>query len=398
MARSRKAKSYRTGEKGRNRVRLYPHERDGTLMLQYWDESGKPKRLSLRHTDWDQGKKAADVLAAELGKADGPRASDLTVKALFDIYDRKVGLRKTLAKRAHDLRAGALFTRCWGAETKVAELDATHWTAFIHQRRDGTLRPPASTKENGVKNRMIEYDLKFLLAVLHWAEVVMDHGKPLLQRNPFHGAGSSLRKSALFEVPRERSPTRPLVADEEWKAMRDAARDSGPAVERFFLVATVTGHRGNAIRQLRWGDVDVEQAEITWRAETDKEETAHQSPMTAEALTQLRRARDEGGLDAQALMFPGRDDASQPISRYTVLAWWRKIEKASGIRRVKGRGWHSLRRKFVNDGRRKGIDVSIIAQIGGWSGTKTLTEVYLQQDKKLGRDAVEALAQLRASA
>ena len=398
MARPKKAKSYRAGEKGRNRVRLYPHERDGTLMLQYWDEHGKPKRKSLRHTDWDQGKEAADVLAAALAKSDGPRTSEQTLKSLFDIYDRKVGIRKKPAKHAHDLRARELFMRCWGANTKVTDLDITHWNAFIRQRRDGTLRPPGSRNERGVKNRMIEYDLKFLLAVMHWAEVVLDRGKPLLDRNPFRGASSSLRKTALFEVPRERSPNRPQVSDEEWKALREAARRLGADVERFFLVGTVTGHRGNAIRQLRWSDADFDGAEINWRSDTDKEEKAHQSPLTAEAVEELRLARKEAGRIGDALMFPSCDNPNEPISRHTVIYWWRKLERAASVRRVKGRGWHSLRRKLVNDGRRAGIDLSIIAEIGGWDGTKTLTEVYLQPDKKLGRDAAETLAKMRALA
>ena len=398
MARPRKPKPYKAGEKGRNRVRLYAHERDGTLMLQFWNEDGKPKRISLRHTDWDQGKKAADVMAAELAKTDGPRGSELTLRSLFDIYDRRVGIKKVPAKHAHDLRARELFMRCWGAETKVSDLDLTHWTTFVEQRRSGALRPPGSKNERGVKNRMIEYDLKFLLAVMHWAEVVLERGKPLLDRNPFRGASSSARKAVTFEVPKERKPNRPQVSDAEWKALREAARQLGSDINRFFLVATVTGHRGNAIRQLRWNDADCDGAEITWRAESDKEENEHQSPLTKEAVEELKVARREAARIGNALMFPGREDPSTPISRYTVIAWWRKLEKRAGVRRLKGRGWHCLRRKLVNDARRAGLDMSVVAEIGGWSGTKTITEVYVQPDKELGRKAANALAELRESA
>jgi integrase len=391
-------KSYRAGEKGRNRVRLYPHERDGTLMLQYWDEHGKPKRISLRHTDWDQGKNAADVLAAELAKSEGPRTSDLTLRSLFDIYDRRVGIKKTRPKRAHDFRARELFMRCWGADTKVADLDVNHWNAFIQRRREGSLRPPLSRKVDGVLDRMIEYDLKFLLAVLHWAELVVDRKKPLLERNPFRGASSSSRKSAAFQVPKERSPNRPQVSDEEWRSMREAARRIGGHVELFFLVATVTGHRGNAIRQLRWSDVDFDADEMNWNAASDKERKAHQSPLTTEAMEQLRRERKHAGAIGQALMFPGSDDPTAPLPRYTVISMWKGLERRAGIRRVKGRGWHCLRRKLVNDARRAGLDLSVVAEIGGWSGTKTLTEVYVQPDKELGRKAANALAKMRESA
>ena len=53
---SKRARSYITGEKGINRVRLYPHPRDGKLMLEFRDEVGDKKRLSLGHADLTQGK------------------------------------------------------------------------------------------------------------------------------------------------------------------------------------------------------------------------------------------------------------------------------------------------------------------------------------------------------
>ena len=61
--RSKRARSYITGEKGCNRVRLYPHARDGTLMLENHDDSGKRRNLSLHHADVDRGKQAAEELA-----------------------------------------------------------------------------------------------------------------------------------------------------------------------------------------------------------------------------------------------------------------------------------------------------------------------------------------------
>ncbi len=77
----RKRGLYHAGEKGTNRVRLY-HPRNGTLMLEYFGNDGRRRNLSLRHTDVDRGKGAADDLAGSLRRAEVP-SGDLTLRALL---------------------------------------------------------------------------------------------------------------------------------------------------------------------------------------------------------------------------------------------------------------------------------------------------------------------------
>ena len=392
MTSSKKPKrdgAYITGEKGVNRVRMYPHERDGVLFLEYRDEAGKRKRLSLGHTDVTRGKIAANELAAALLKHEAPRSDNLTVRALFDSYEGVVAkgdIRKTPAKQKHDRSARALFERCWGPDTKVRDLDVTHWNAFIAQRRSGALRPPGAKKQRPVRSRMIEYDLRFLLAVMHWAELVINRGKPLLDRNPFRG----------FEVPKERQPKRPQVSAAEAASMEKAAKHVGGAVELFFLFAHETGHRSNAIRQLRWSDVDFESGWINWRADADKMEAEHESPLSSRTLERLRSARKKAGQIGGMLIFPDTEHPEQPVSRDTVIDWWLSLQRAAGLKKVTRRGWHSLRRKFANDGERAGLPLSVIAKLGGWNGTKTLSTVYIQPDRQSLRDAAKRLATLRA--
>ena len=65
MARTKKKGwSYSTGERGRNRVRVFEHD-SGTLMLEFRDE-GRRTRISLGHRDRDRAKRAADEAAAKL--------------------------------------------------------------------------------------------------------------------------------------------------------------------------------------------------------------------------------------------------------------------------------------------------------------------------------------------
>ena len=381
--------NYITGTKGVNRVRMYPHERDGMLYLEYLGEGRKKKRLSLGHADFTRGKIAANELAAALLKHEGPRSDELTLKALFDRYEVVVArgdIRKTPGKQKHDHCARALFERCWGRDTKVRDLDVMHWNAFIAQRRSGALRPAGAKKQRPVRSRMIEYDLRFLLAVMHWAELVIVRGKPLLDRNPFRG----------FEVPKERQPKRPQISADETASMEKAAREVGGAVELFFLIAHETGHRSNAIRQLHWSDVDFESGWINWRADADKMEAEHESPLSSRTLEQLRSARRKAGQIGEMLIFPDAEKPEQPVSRDAVIDWWLDLQRAAGLKKVTRRGWHSLRRKFANDGERAGLPLSVIAKLGGWNGTKTLSTVYIQPDRQSLRDAAERLASLRA--
>jgi 2-keto-3-deoxy-galactonokinase len=79
--RSRVRGSYITGDKGRNRVRLFPHPRDGKLLLEFRDEAGAKRRVSLGHADVMKGKIAANELAAELLKHEGTRVAELTLRS-----------------------------------------------------------------------------------------------------------------------------------------------------------------------------------------------------------------------------------------------------------------------------------------------------------------------------
>jgi hypothetical protein len=212
---SRKKRSYLTGEKGRNRVRLFPHQRDGKLMLEYRDEFGAKKRISLGHTDLELGKVAADELAAELRKA-APltKEEELTLRTLFDKYETVMTPKKGAGKQKHDRMARRLFERCWGADTPVKSLGAEHWNQFIDKRRSGKLAPPGPhgagqakdpTTGHGVSDRQVQYDLSFVRAVCNWANTVGSNGsnRRLLDFDPFHG----------LSKPSEDSPSQPVLTD-----------------------------------------------------------------------------------------------------------------------------------------------------------------------------------------
>jgi len=388
--RKKRGDSYIAGEKGINRVRLYRHPRDGKLFLEYREEVGAKKRVGLGHTDFDLGKQRADELAAELRKHEGPRTGELTLKSLFDNYDRHVGINKTDEMRGHDHRARALFERCWEPFRPVKDLDVDDWNRFIKQRRDGTLRPPGNNRIGGGKNRIIEYDLRFLIAVLNWAENKVANGVPLLERRPFRGDA--------FEIPKEIRPRQPEVTPEQDKRLRTAARRLGPRAEMFYNLARSTGHRGNAIRQLRWSDLELASAEIEWRADADKEKAQHKAPLAPADAKWLKQAQKKAASMGNAPLFPSDDDPSAPISRNTMVHLWTQIEREAGVAHVTGLGWHALRRKFANDGLRAGVPLPVLAALGGWNCTETLVKVYIKPDREALQQAARRMAAQRATA
>ena len=67
---------------------------------------------------------------------------------------------------------------------KAGTLSQRDWDRFIRARRAGRVGPSGRP----VSDRTIEYDLKFLLVVLHWAARSRDEeGRLLLESNPLRG-------------------------------------------------------------------------------------------------------------------------------------------------------------------------------------------------------------------
>ena len=108
------------------------------------------------------------------------------------------------------------------------------------------------------------------------------------------------------------------------------------------------GHRIGAIRQLRWSDIDMESRIIRWRAENEKTGYEHRTPVTTEVLAAWRRR----GCRPQ-----GRELSRDARAEGPPRGAWTGRGCASGGTRPRnlqgepkrGRGWHSLRRKFASD-------------------------------------------------
>lgn len=392
MASPRKPRrwSWTTGEKRKNRVRAYDRGSRGIFLDTFVHDpltgAATRKRISLGRVDRETAKRKAEELAGKLRINGRSEAPQLTVGMLFDSYEAQVTPTKGSSARKHDQRALEMMRRYFGAQRPVASLDRRDWDGFIQDRRAGRIHPAKVKKAGSVKNRAVEQDLRLLLAVFHWAMALRDQdGKPVLAQNPFAG----------FTVPHEENPRRPILTHDEFEKLLTAAHSVSPMMETLLVVANATGHRINSVRLLRWADIDFQANTIRWRGDQDKIGHEHVTPTVEEAraalLKELRRRSAIGENDPW--VFPAPGDSAQPISRHLARDWWERTETAAGISRVKGRGWHSLRRKFATE--LKGASLKDLCALGGWKDHNTILKCYQQPDQEAMRLALENRATLR---
>ena len=185
----------------------------------------------------------------------------------------------------------------------------------------------------------------------------------------------------------EKNPRRVLLTEPEYEALLGVSLK----VDWHFRVALVlaheTGHRIGAIRQLRWSDVDFEGGAVRWRAEHDKTGYGHVTPLTVAATAVLEEARQWNPGIGDAHVLPHTKDVSKCISTSQADRLWKKARKLAGLAPKRGRGWHSLRRKFASD--LMDQPLKVLCQLGGWKTAQTVLKCYQRADQVRLRKALE---------
>ena len=385
MARTKPIRrSYGAGEWGRNRVRVFPDPKTGLFQIE-WRDNGRRLTRSLKHRDWRRAKRQADEFAAGYlgpeieGKAEA-EPEPLTLETLFDIYGEEVTPTKRGQSRLHDRAAMKMFLGCFGRDRKPATLSQRDWDRFIRERRAGRVGPSGKP----VADRMIERDLKFLIAVLNWAGKSRDaEGKVLLESNPLKG----------LKTPTEKNPARIVLTEVEYQALLRVSRQVDWRFRVALVLAHETGHRINAIRQLRWSDIDLEDGMVRWRAEHEKTGYEHRTPVTVEAIAVLEEARTRNPGIGDAPVLPSPKYPTMPVSRPLARVWWTRAQKLAGLEPKRGRGWHSLRRKFASD--LMDQPLKVLCELGGWKTAKTVLQCYQRADEAQLRKALESRRRVR---
>ena len=373
----RRRRSYGAGEWGRNRVRVFPDPKTGMFQLE-WRENGRRLSRSLKHRDWRRAKREADEFAAgfvgpEIGRKAEAEPEPLTLERLFDIYGEEVTPAKGSHTQRHDRAAMAMFLECFGGDRKPGTLSQRDWDRFIRLRRAGKVGPSGEP----VSDRTVERDLRFLLAVLNWAGRSRDEeGRLLLEANPLRG----------LKPPREKNPTRVLLSAAEYEALVEVSREMDWRFRVALVLAHETGHRIGAIRQLRWADIDLGAGVVRWRGEHEKTGYEHRTPLTTEALAVLDEARRRNPGIGNAPLLPAPKNPTKCMHRSLAAKWWRKAEAFAGLEPKRGRGWHSLRRKFASD--LMDQPLKVLCELGGWKTAQTVLQCYQRADEDKLRKAL----------
>ncbi len=386
MARTKRVRrSYSAGEWGRNRVRVFPDPKTGLIQIE-WREQGRRRSKSLGHRDWALAKKQADEVAAGGHGASSPDEAEaepapLTLETLFDIYGEEVTPTKGKGSRTYDRAATNMFLKFFGRDRRPATLSQRDWNRFIRERRSGKVGPSGKP----VSDRAIEYDLRFLLAVLNWAVKSRDEeGRLLLESNPLRG----------LKLPKEKNPARVMLTEGEYEALLRVSLEVDWRFRVALVLAHETGHRIGAIRQLRWSDIDIERRIIRWRHEHEKTGYEHHTPVTTEALAVLEEARRRNPGIGNTPLLPAPGDPSKSVSRSRAGTWWRKAQVLAGLEPKRGRGWHSLRRKFASD--LMDQPLKVLCELGGWKTATTVLQCYQRADEDRLRKALEDRRRVRS--
>ena len=324
MARTKRhRRGYSAGERGRNRVRVFPDPKTGLIQIE-WRDDGRRLSRSLKHRDWRRAKRQADEIAAghaesELQTGAGAEPEPLTLGTLFDIYGEEVTPTKAHQSQKYDGATMEMFLKFFSEDRDPARLSKRDWDRFIRYRRAGRV----GRSGRPVSDRTIQQDLKLLLAVLNWAAQSRDEqDRLLLESNPLKG----------LTPPAEKNPTRVVLTEAEYQELLRVSREVDWRFHVALVLAHETGHRIGAIRQLRWSDVDVEGEVIRWRGEHEKTGYEHLTPVTAEALAVLQQARRRNpGIGAEG-----------PVEVREPFAGARLVEQGRSARRAGTKAWPRL--------------------------------------------------------
>jgi integrase len=401
----KKCWSYNAGERGRNWVRAYEKEKGGPLYMEWMaatDVDGRPfldpatglpevrrRRVSLQHRDRAKAEDQAKQMAQSLAEHD-PTVPASTLRRLIDRYLQEVTLNKKESKRKHDHRAARVFVAYFtdraaagepdrGPERHPGTLDRQDWAGFIAARREGRI----SGWERPCRNNQIRLDLKFLLAVLHWASGA-DENKPyFLARNPWRWERRRAQKMAM---PKEKDPRRPGISEEQHQRVLAHSPNW-----RFALVAELcraTMHRMNSVRQLRKEDVDLQAGRVHWRGEFDKTGRELVTPLTPEAVEAIRSAPPV----LSPWLIPAEHDPSRPVSRSVLNDWMRKVKERAGVD-VERLGFHAYKRAGIRTREFRALPAKVQEQLTGTTHAM-LRAVY---DEVPFEELAEAMETLRSA-
>ena len=109
--------------------------------------------------------------------------------------------------------------------------------------------------------------------------------------------------------------------------------------------------------------------------------------MTAMARAALVEARRHNPGIGDTPVMPAPKNPFACMSRSLARDWWKRAERLAGLAPKRGRGWHSLRRKFASD--LMDLPLKVLCDLGGWKTAQTVLQCYQRPDEDRLRKALE---------
>jgi len=196
-------------------------------------------------------------------------------------------------------------------------------------------------------------------------------------------------------MPTERNPRRPLVAQDRYERVLEAARGMQMRVDwaqkpvslpshlpALLVLAHGTGRRISPILALRYEDLRLGEGphgSIRWPADTDKMGREWVVPISTEVREVLDQILTERPGIARGWLFPAPRTASKHLSKDVASSWLLRAEQLAKVPKQDGSLWHAFRRGWAT-ARKQMPDVDVAAS-GGWSDVTSLRQCYQAADQ-----------------
>lgn len=340
----------------------------GSVLYVFWvDSNDKTQKRSLGHRDRKKALIEARDLANQLAADRDPfTVRSLTVDTLIDIYVEH-GLQGRGESYAKEARAKLARWRDFlGGSRLVESLSRSDIDRYLAARRRGDVLPlPAG---RALSRTTLWHDWVALNTALWFAVKNRDsRGRRWLDVHPLPDV----------RIGKTVSPNRSVAREKDYLGLREVASQVSPMLETLLDLAYATGHRIDAILNLKWSDVVLEPTEdfphggVHWCWEVDTIDNGHTTPLNELASVALQRRRV---IVSSEWIFPAPKNPAVPITPRLVGRWFRKAEVRGGIPHQRGRGWHAFRRGWASD--RMHLPDVAVAAAGGWKDTKTMKQAY----------------------
>ena len=192
----------------------------GNYSLRIWlKREQKYRYRSLGHRDKRKAIEQAEKMASRLREgAEAVFTGRLSLLRLFRLYRAHRSPRKGKGEQVEDERRIELFERFFGEEKNLHSISLHDFEAFAAARQSGTIESHgqlvAEDYRKPVRAGTAAADLAWLSGILSWGTKWKTHeGEYLLKDNPVRG----------YELPRERNPRRPVVTEDRYEKVLEAA-------------------------------------------------------------------------------------------------------------------------------------------------------------------------------